>query len=118
MVIFKGSSSILLTVILVFTCHCSASTASHSTSFSRLILNKERLSSPYKSMEETSGLQCSAVCAKEEECRAFNHHASTGSCELIHWSANEKQATEDSSWTVYEKGKDFFYCLNVYYRIN
>ena len=102
---FRGLSSLLLLTIIVFTSHCMDSTASRSTSFSRLILDKERLSSPYKSMEDTSGLQCSAVCAKEEECRAFNHNAGTGSCELIHWSSNEKQVTEDSSWTVYEKGK-------------
>ena len=112
MVIFKGLSNILLTIMLVFTRQISTGTASRSTSFSRLNLNNERLSSPYKSMEETSRQRCSAVCAEEEECRAINHHVSTGSCEMIHWSANEKQATDDISWTVYEKGKDCF-CLSV-----
>ena len=107
-----GLSSLLFTII-VFTRHCPTSTASRWTSFSRLVLDEERLSSPYKSMGDTSGMQCSIVCGKEEGCRAFNHNGATGSCELIDSSANEKQETEDRNWTVFEKGKDFKVCFLV-----
>ena len=103
--------SSLLLIIAAFT-HPSAVThqsavgqASRSTSFNRLTLDKQRLSSPYKTLDNVSGLYCSHVCGKDDECSAFNHNAATGSCEMIDSSGTEKQETEDRSWTVYAKGK-------------
>ena len=97
--------SSLLLIIAAFTHLSSVGQASRSTSFNRLILDKQRISSPYKTLESVSGLHCSYVCGKDDECSAFNHNAATGSCELIDSSGTEKQETEDRNWTVYAKGK-------------
>ena len=105
MVIEAGLSRHFFIIIVVIIL-CKAKTTPRSMPFERLSVNKERLSLPYKTMEKASSLQCSAACANEEECLAFNHHAVAGSCELIDSSGlqQERQATEDSGWKVYEKG--------------
>ena len=86
---------------------CAAAKTSHWTSFHRLPVDQERLSSPFRKVGNASGLQCSAVCHEEEECLAFNYHAVTGDCELINSSGLQLETlfTEDFGWTVYRKGK-------------
>ena len=97
-----------IVIVVICTCICRLSKTSRSVRFYHLSVSNERFSSPYKTLDEASGLQCSAICVEEEECLALNHNAAIGRCELIDLSGLQqgKQITEDSSWTVYDKGMD------------
>ena len=107
MVVQDGILSIFFTII-AFIGHFSVShvTALQWASFDRLAVNQERFSSPYRTLTKASNLQCSVVCAEEEECYGFNHHAVFKSCELIDSSRlqRERLVTAENVWTVFTKG--------------
>ena len=104
MVAYKGLFR-RLTIILFCMSVCRLCETSRSTRYYHLSVGNERFSSPYKTFEDASGLQCSTICTDEVECRAYG---ATGSCELINLSGlqQQKQVTEDNSWAVYNTGMD------------
>ena len=94
-------------IINAVTILCAAAKTSHRASFHRLSIDQERFSSPFRTVGNASGLQCSAACHEEAGCLAFNHNAVTGDCELINSSELQLETlfTQDFGWTVYRKGK-------------
>ena len=92
--------------IIAITCACFGKSQVQSGQFRRLGLNGERLSQPYKTVENISHLACAYFCQKEG-CVAFSHHAAEGNCELTDEEglALWYEQTGESGWVMYTTGR-------------
>ena len=98
----RSDLAVCLFVIIAITRACFGKTQAQSGQFSRLGVNGERLSQPYKTVETSSRIQCAYFCQKEGFV-AFSHHAAESNCELTDEAglAFGYQQTDDGGWVIY-----------------